>query len=137
MHKFRTALVFLFRKKKTAIVPEFTLKFNDEKVVEHAEATFKCKLNEDLDVDWFHKGKPVKKNDKKYKIVNSGTERTLVINDCLKEDTDSVKAVCRNISCEANLTVEGLLKKKFVLDTYIRSNHAKATTTTIIIVITL
>lgn len=90
----------------TTMKPYFIAKFFNKKVLEHADAYFICKLNEDLTVSWYHKGRIVPDNDKKYKILNEGLKKTLVIQDCNIEDSGLVKVFCRNVNCEANLRVE-------------------------------
>ncbi|CAD5123507.1 DgyrCDS11848 [Dimorphilus gyrociliatus] len=86
--------------------PYFIAKFFNKKILEHADAYFICKLNEDLTVAWYHKGRIVPDDDKKYKILNEGMTKTLIIKDCSIEDSGVIKVFCRNVSCEANLRVQ-------------------------------
>jgi len=69
--------------------------------------TFECELSlDDAAVEWYKGDRAIKTSDK-YDLVARGTVHRLTIKDVDSKDAGEYKAVFRNKSTKANLSVEG------------------------------
>ena len=97
----------------SALVPKFTTHFDDVTAPEHTTAEFTVELNdEDFDVTWLIKGVEVTPDNDKYTVVKNGNVHTLLIADVTEADQGDVSVTTGDISCNAQLTVEGKTKDR-------------------------
>ncbi|PAV56317.1 hypothetical protein WR25_15732 isoform E [Diploscapter pachys] len=89
----------------------FVVPMKSQKVNEHDVATLECDVNDkDAEVVWWHDGKKIDIDGKKFKVESTNRKRRLIINGARMEDHGEYKATTRDDKTMAQLIVDPLNK---------------------------
>ena len=89
----------------------FVVPMKSQKVNEHEVATLECDVNDkDAEVVWWHDGKKIDVDGKKFKVEATNRKRRLIINGARMEDHGEYKATTKDDKTMAQLIVDPLNK---------------------------